>query len=233
MIWAAVSIGLLGGFHCTLMCSPLMLGVFRKQALAIGFAAYQLGRIITYIILGVALAFVGEGFSILGWQNALSILMAVLILYFYVLPPKFQVFKAINKLESAPYQKLKKGFQQFVGRSDLISRFTIGMLNGLLPCGLVYLALITSFATVTIMDSVIFMGVFGLGTLPWLVGSVWIGKKGFQRFNGFSKTVRPVLALTLALFLFLRGMEVQFIHVPLPDMGQSNLSIDIPICGEN
>lgn len=232
MIWAALSIGLLGGMHCTLMCSPLMLGVFRNQQLALGFAAYQFGRIITYIILGLALAFVGESLSILGWQNGLSLLMAIFIVYFYVIPSRYRFLNFINKIESIPYQKVKNGFKKFIGKQDLISRFSIGLLNGLLPCGLVYLALLSSFATETIMDSIVFMAVFGLGTLPWIIGSVWAGKMTFKRLNGFTQKLKPVLALTLALFLFLRGMEVQFIHIPLPDLGQNQTEMQIPICGE-
>lgn len=232
MIWAALSIGLLGGIHCTFMCAPLMLGVFRNQSMAWGFAAYQTGRIITYIILGLALAFVGESLSILGWQNSLSIMMAIFIVYFYVLPARYRFLKFINKIESVPYQGIKDGFKKFIGKQDILSRFSIGLLNGLLPCGLVYLALLSSFATETIMDSVVFMAVFGLGTLPWLIASVWAGKLTFRKLNGLTQKLRPALALTLAIFLFLRGLEVQFIHIPLPDLGQTQTTMDIPICGE-
>lgn len=232
MIWAALSIGLIGGMHCTVMCSPLMMGVFARQKLAFGFAAYQIGRIITYMLLGLAMAFIGEGLSLIGWQNSISIILAAFILYFYVIPKRFRFLDAINKIESIPYQRLKAGFKKFIGRHDVFSRFSIGMLNGLLPCGLVYLALISSFATETVSDSVIFMALFGLGTLPWIVGSVWLGKLTFHKLNGFTKKLKPVLAFGLAMFLLLRGLEVQFIHVPMPDFGQENQSIAIPICGK-
>ncbi len=232
MIWAALSIGLLGGMHCTVMCSPLMMGVFARQKLALGFAAYQIGRIITYMLLGLAMAFVGEGLSLIGLQNSVSIILAAFILYFYVLPARFKFLNAINKIESIPYQRLKTGFKKFIGRRDLFSRFSTGMLNGLLPCGLVYLALISSFATNTVVDSVVFMAIFGLGTLPWIAGSVWLGKVTFHKFDRMTKRLKPVLAFGLAVFLLLRGLEVQFIHVPMPDFGQQNRSIDIPICGK-
>ncbi|PTB91526.1 hypothetical protein C9994_15395 [Marivirga lumbricoides] len=164
MFWAALSIGLIGGMHCTVMCTPLMLGVFKNQKQLFAFSAYQGGRMMTYIILGILLAAFGEGLALLGWQNALSIAMAILILYFYVLPAKFRFLNKINQWESRPYQWLKGGFKKFIGRKDVVSRFFIGMLNGLLPCGLVYMALLSSVTTDSVAHAALFMLVFGLGT---------------------------------------------------------------------
>lgn len=233
MFWAAFSIGLIGGMHCTVMCTPLMLGVFRNKKQAITFVAYQTGRITMYVILGIVLALFGEGLELLGWQNALSITMAILIVYFYVLPAKYRFLNQVNQWENYPYQWLKSSFRKFLGRKDVASRFLIGMLNGLLPCGLVYMALLSSVAVDSIGYSAIFMLVFGLGTVPWIFGSVWIGKFTLNHFSTIIKKIKPVLAFSLALFLLLRGLQVQFIHVPVPDFGQQHTSIEIPICGGN
>ncbi len=233
MIWAALSIGLIGGMHCTVMCAPLMLGVFKNKARTLSFFAYQLGRIFTYMILGVLLALFGEGLSLLGWQSALSILMALLIVYFYVVPSKYKVFNKLNHWEAYPYQWLKNSFRKFLGKSDVGSRFSIGLLNGLLPCGLVYMALLSSVATETVWESAFYMLFFGLGTVPWIVASVWAGQFTFKKLNRFTANLKPVLAFTLAAFLFLRGLGVEFIHIPMPDWGQQNRGIDIPICGRD
>lgn len=233
MLWTAFTIGLFGGLHCTLMCSPLVSGIFKNTQFAKGFWVYQLGRITTYGLLGILIYFLGKGFSIIGLQNAVSIALGVLVIYLYVIPNKWKNGINTSKIENLPYQKIKSYFSHFIQRKDLLSRFVMGGINGLLPCGLVYLALITATTGSSLEQSVLFMLLFGLGTLPWLVGSHFVIRNVLlSRFNSFVNKLKPVLAFSIGLFLLLRGFSVQYIHIPLPSTGgNTNHSIEIPICG--
>src|SRR3569832_2471525 len=138
-IIAAISLGLLSGFHCIGMCGPIALALpiggkstFRKS---ISILTYNFGRVLTYSILGLIFGIIGQSFALFGFQQILSICVGVLILLILLFPylkknlPSFH-FTFINKLKSGIAKRFKK--------ADLRSLLVIGTLNGFLPCGMVY-----------------------------------------------------------------------------------------------
>ncbi|MGZ4043606.1 MAG: sulfite exporter TauE/SafE family protein, partial [Bacteroidia bacterium] len=92
-IVAAISLGLLGSFHCIGMCGPIALAlpvhqatVFRK---VVAILLYNSGRIITYSLLGLLFGIIGQGFAVFGLQQVLSVSLGTLILLSIILPKKF------------------------------------------------------------------------------------------------------------------------------------------------
>ena len=83
MYWSALVFGLLGSFHCVGMCGAIVLAVPGKTTLAK--ISYNIGRTITYMVLGAIIGLVGEGFSLMGWQQALSVIVGILMLLIVLL----------------------------------------------------------------------------------------------------------------------------------------------------
>ena len=217
MLLTALIFGLLGSFHCIGMCGPIafMLPVDRtnqaKRILQI--FVYHLGRIITYGILGFLFGMLGKGFYFFGFQQYLSIIIGVIMILVVVLPSKavdkFNVTKPIYKLLSGVKNRLGKELKK--KRTDTF--FTIGFLNGFLPCGLVYMAIFASIATGNSLSGSIYMMLFGLGTIPLMTAFVYLGnfttglvRKRIQQFIPFAIVV-------IAILFILRGMGLGIPYV--------------------
>ncbi|MFQ3214062.1 MAG: sulfite exporter TauE/SafE [Marivirga sp.] len=231
MYWSALMIGLLGGLHCSLMCSPLLTALFRNGKLNLSFLIYQGGRITTYILLGAAFYFLGSGFEMLGIQQVFSLLLAAYVIYFYLIPPSWRKWAVLTKIESKPYQVLKQAFNTHIRETTKKARYFQGLLNGLLPCGLVYLAVANSLLADTYFQSAISMVLFGIATIPWLAGSLLLIKAPIFTASKYIKKLKPALILLLACFLILRGFGVNYLHIPMPQTLNSESEIVIPICG--
>ena len=204
----AFALGLLGSLHCVAMCGPLMLalpappgGVGRLVA---GRLLYQLGRVMTYALLGVPAGLAGRSLFLIGLQRSLSILPGAAVLAGFLLSQKIAlsapVVRGVNRLKQA----MSRQFQ----RQSLRSQFLLGMLNGLLPCGLVYVALAGAAAGGTIAGSLGCMAFFGLGTwLPML--SLSLGGKALPApWRWRLRKLIPFGVCALATLLILRGLAL-------------------------
>lgn len=217
MLLTAIVFGLLGSFHCIGMCGPIafMLPVDRtnKTKRILQIAVYHLGRLITYGVLGILFGLLGKGFSFFGFQQYLSIIIGVIMILVIVLPSKtvnkFSITKPIYKLLSGVKNRLGKELKK--KRTDTF--FTIGFLNGFLPCGLVYMAIFASIATGNAINGSIYMMLFGLGTIPLMTAFVYLGnfttglvRKRIQQFI-------PVAVIVIAVLFILRGMGLGIPYV--------------------
>src|SRR5690606_24824122 len=145
MLYTALLFGLLGSFHCVGMCGPIafLLPVDRNDNLKKSgqIFLYHLGRILSYSLLGLVFGLVGNSLNLFGLQQQLSIFIGVLMLIVVLLPQKTfnqynfskPIFRIVSKVKSALGKELKKK------KPDTF--LTIGFLNGMLPCGLVYMAI--------------------------------------------------------------------------------------------
>jgi len=212
LIVSALGLGFATGFHCIGMCGPIALsmGLTRQQRtnFYLQNITYQLGRIVTYSLLGAILGIIGEGFEFAGFQRVLTIMAGVLLIimslfsfaksdYTYRIP-------FINKL----LQKLKANLGNILQKADYSSRFTTGLLNGFLPCGMVYMALTASIASGGIWQGAVFMGLFGLGTFPFMFAVVLFGNLIGHTFRIKALKVIPVFMVILGSLFIIRGMEI-------------------------
>ena len=167
MLFSAIIFGLLGSFHCIGMCGPIafMLPVDRANKTKRFFqvAMYHLGRLITYALLGLLFGLLGKSFYLFGFQQQLSIIIGVLMLLILFLPKKTLHKYSLSK----PFYKAFSGVKNALGKELKKKRidtfFTIGFLNGFLPCGLVYMAIFASIATGSAVQGSLYMFLFGLG----------------------------------------------------------------------
>ena len=217
MLLTAIVFGLLGSFHCIGMCGPIafMLPVDRTNQTkrVVQVTVYHLGRMITYGILGMLFGLLGKGFNFFGFQQYLSIIIGVIMILVVVLPTnivhKLSITKPIYKLLSGVKNRLGQELKK--KRTDTF--FTIGFLNGFLPCGLVYMAIFASIATGNAMTGSVYMILFGLGTIPLMTAFVYLGnfttglvRKRIQQFI-------PVAVVVIAILFILRGLGLGIPYV--------------------
>ena len=101
-------------------------------------------------------------------------------------------------------------------KADYRSRFTTGILNGFLPCGMVYMALTASLASGGIWQSATFMALFGLGTLPFMFAIVLLGNLMTTAFRIKILKFVPVMMIVLGGLFILRGLELGIPYISPP-----------------
>ncbi len=208
---AAISLGFLGSFHCIGMCGPIALTipVKRTSSLSVftGSLVYNSGRIITYACMGLLFGLLGKGFALAGWQNILSITLGITILVLLFVP-NLSILPVKVGLIFRLLEKLKSQIRQLFGVHTMRSLVLIGLLNGLLPCGLVYLGIAGSIATGDALKGALFMGAFGLGTFPAMLAITVARDHISIRFRERIRMVVPVFVGMMAVLLILRGMNM-------------------------
>ena len=166
----ALFTGLVGSLHCIGMCGPIAIALpLGNKSVANRFAGslvYNLGRVITYGILGAIFGLLGEGIEMAGLQQWASIIIGAAMIISVVAP---ELFKGKAKFEQFFFGyagKLIGSFRKLFTISSFPSLFLIGLLNGLLPCGLVYIAIAGAINTNDIISGITYMVIFGIGTIP-------------------------------------------------------------------
>ena len=216
LILAALGLGFASGFHCIGMCGPiaLSLGLSKKQQVNFHLQnlTYQFGRILTYSILGAIVGIVGEGFQLAGIQQYISIFAGVLLMIMALFSFGGDFASKIPAINNT-LLKVKINLGKFLQKSDYSSRFLTGLLNGLLPCGMVYMALTASLAAGGIWQSSFFMFLFGIGTFPFMFAVVFIGNFLTATLRVKILNIIPVLMIGLGALFILRGLELGIPYV--------------------
>ncbi|SFU33316.1 hypothetical protein SAMN05216480_101803 [Pustulibacterium marinum] len=224
MFASAFILGLLGSFHCVGMCGPIafMLPLDRDKPLKKFFQilSYHFGRFTSYASVGAIFGILGTGFYLSGYQQQLSIAVGILMIIAVVLPTKTlqktgitkPIFKAISNVKSALGKQFKK--------RSFSSLFSIGFLNGLLPCGLVYMAIFGALALGKPIESALYMIAFGLGTLPLMSAAAYLGNFLTIATRQRIQKLVPVFVAIIGVFFILRGLGLG-----IPYVSPSNMSL--------
>lgn len=212
IILSALGLGFASGFHCIGMCGPIALsmGLTKKQAANyyLQNLTYQFGRIFTYAILGLILGIVGEGFQMAGFQQYLTVGVGILLILMALFSFGGKDFASKIPFLSRFLLKVKMNLGKLLQKADYRSRFTTGVLNGLLPCGMVYMALTASLAAGGVWQSAAFMALFGLGTLPFMFAVVLLGNLMTAAFRIKILKFVPLMMIVLGGLFVLRGLEI-------------------------
>jgi sulfite exporter TauE/SafE len=220
LIFSALALGFASGFHCIGMCGPiaLSLGLTKKQATNyyLQNLTYQFGRIVTYSFLGAILGMVGKGFQMAGFQQYLTIGVGILLILMAIFSFGGKDFASKIPFLSHFLLKVKMNLGKLLQKADYRSRFTTGILNGFLPCGMVYMALTASLASGGIWQSATFMALFGLGTLPFMFAIVLLGNLMTTAFRIKILKFVPVMMIVLGGLFILRGLELGIPYISPP-----------------
>jgi uncharacterized protein len=211
IIGTAFIMGLAGSLHCVGMCGPLALAlpVSHSDNLSrfAGGTLYNLGRIVSYATMGLVFGSVGKLIIASHWQSRLSLILGVVILLYLLIPKRYLHFSKPT-LFNKPFIALRKQLGKLFQSKNLSSLFFIGILNGLLPCGLVYLALTSSVITGSSLNGALFMSFFGLGTFPAMMATIILGNYLNQQVRLKISKALPVFLFLMAALLVLRGLEL-------------------------
>lgn len=209
LLITAFMMGLLGSFHCVGMCGPIALSLPLKRdsdwAKFSGALFYNSGRIVTYALFGLIFGLIGKSVALFGYQQWLSVILGVLILFFIFLPKRFASFQHQNFILTF-FQKLRTALGRLFSKKNFSSLFSIGLLNGLLPCGLVYMAAAVAVSAGDVLNSIAFMAFFGLGTLPMMWSIAFFGNYVSVSIRQKIRKAYPYMMTLVACLLILRGM---------------------------
>lgn len=200
LIWTAFLLGLVGSLHCAAMCGPLVIAVSGPGRSRL---IYNAGRIAIYCAIGLLFGAVGKTFVLAGLQRWLSLGAGAAILVGLLLSSRFALKTPFTKAIT----KLKSLFGSLLQRRTLASQFLLGSLNGLLPCGLVYIAAAGAAATGSPVSGALHMAAFGAGTLPMLLG-LGFASRGLRPVALRFQKLIPICVMLVAMLLLLRGMAL-------------------------
>ncbi len=219
----AFVLGLVGSLHCVGMCGPLALALPSSGAgagaLVLGRVAYNLGRVGTYCILGLIFGLVGHSLFLAGIQRWVSIALGLLLFAGLLGSRRLAVWSPVNRFVG----RLKSGMSVFLRRRSLTSLLMLGLLNGLLPCGLVYVACAGAAMTTGIAAGAGYMAAFGVGTIPLMLALSLSGNLIPLRLRLQLRKAIPVSVFLLAALLILRGMSLGIPYVS-PDLSGNGAS---------
>lgn len=209
MFLSAILFGLLGSFHCIGMCGPIafMLPVDRDKPVKKFFQifSYHLGRLFTYSLIGLLFGFLGKGFYFFGFQQQLSVIVGVSMIFVVLFPKIFQKL-SFSKNSSKIIFKVKNSLGKELKKKGNDTFFTIGFLNGFLPCGLVYMAIFGALATSNAFSGAFYMFLFGLGTIPLMTAVVYLGSLSKGNFRKNIQKVIPIIVIIIGVLFILRGL---------------------------
>lgn len=227
----ALVMGGIGSLHCVGMCGPLALSLpvaaTNNAAKLLYTLLYNLGRIVTYAALGAVVGLIGASIALAGFQQGLSVFLGIVIIVFLVWPRRQWAIKTNSKL-----QYFFAGIRQRLGnlflKKNYKSVFFIGLLNGLLPCGLVYMAIAGALATASVLKSSLFMAAFGLGTLPLMWSISFFGSYITVQSRVTIRKAYPYLLFGMACLLIIRGLGLGIPFLS-PDFGNGGPDMNATI----
>jgi sulfite exporter TauE/SafE len=229
---SGLALGFLGSLHCIGMCGPIALALPSQSKSKLSFYSgrilYNLGRVVTYSIMGLVIGLIGQKINLAGYQQIVSIVLGVVILVIVLLPSRIKNYF----IQLKPVQIITKKLQSSIGvlfrKGSQSSLFSIGILNGFLPCGFVYVALAGAVAMGNVEKSILFMVLFGIGTIPAMFSASIVTNLFGQNFRKKIHRAIPVFASVLAVIFILRGLNlgIPYLSPKMKTVTQVNPSHD-------
>src|SRR5665811_1322766 len=200
-LWTAFIVGLVGSAHCAGMCGPIALALPLKSenwfTRVSGGLIYNIGRIITYILLGAIFGLLGKGLQMAGFQLWASVVIGIMMIAFVAVPLIFKKMPSLNNVFESYSARLLGVFRNLFRKGGTLSLFGIGLLNGILPCGLVYVAVAGAINTGDVVSAMIYMALFGAGTIPVMLAVSLAGTMISLKFRVFVNRLSPYVIVLL------------------------------------
>lgn len=211
MIWTAFILGLASGFHCIGMCGPLVMALPHggtSRRFLTGRVLYNVGRMMTYTLLGLVFGSLGQVINLVAYQSAVFLVTGIFLFILLLLSHKFgeKVF-LVNHLHKV-VAKLKALMSSQIATNSYKANFFFGVFNGLLPCGMVYLALFASIAQTNALLGAGYMFVFGLGTFPLMFFLAITGRMMSIKWRGLLNKNAPYVVALVAMLFVVRGLSL-------------------------
>lgn len=209
---AAFLLGLAGSLHCVAMCGPIALALPLDRAargrLLASLFVYNSGRILTYAMLGAAFGLVSQVIEVAGFQKWMTVAAGV-----FLLGLAFFSVRMESRLTSLPglgplFFWIKDRLARLLKINSNSSFFAVGLLNGLVPCGLVYAAIAATLTTGSPVRGAFFMLLFGLGTWPLMLVLGFGGQFFKSRFRQKMNWIQPILLGVAGVLILFRAFHI-------------------------
>lgn len=211
-LWTAFIVGLVGSAHCAGMCGPIALALPLKSdnwfTRVSGGLIYNLGRIITYMLLGAIFGLLGKGLHMAGFQLWASVVIGILMIALVMVSLIFKKMPSLNNVFESYSARLLSGFRNMFRTGGTFSLLGIGLLNGILPCGLVYVAMAGAINTGDVVSAMMYMVLFGAGTIPVMLAVSMAGTMISLKFRVFVHKLSPYVIVLLGVLFILRGLSL-------------------------
>lgn len=202
-------LGLAGSFHCIGMCGPIALALPLNRTSAgsmlIGILAANTGRIFTYTLLGFIFGAIGFSLQLFRLFQVLSIVFGVALI---VIAWRKSLLKRMEVRAPWLQHITSRKMSVLLRRQGTSKLFGIGLLNGLLPCGMIFLALANALLAENPLGSAAAMAAFGFGTFPALLAVGFFARNISQAFRAKLTHAFPYLLSLIGLLVILRGANL-------------------------
>jgi len=207
----AFFMGLFGSIHCVAMCGPLVLTFTadrgkRPRQVLVNTALYHVGRVAMYGVLGLAIGTIGYLVDIKNWQQGITLGTGLLLVSLGLFTLFGRRFQQLNRLQQRFAMPLTRWIGYWLYRPG--GHFMVGMLNGLLPCGMVYMALAAALNADSMSGSGLFMLSFGMGTWPAMLTVTLISNFAKTRVKINFAFWLPIISIAMGCWFLLRGANL-------------------------
>jgi len=228
MVVNGLIFGLISTLHCLGMCGPLVFAVppkVKSNRFLFAFL-YQVGRISVYTLIGVSVFLIGYSFSLFHMQQTLTIVLGVLLLLYATV----SLISTKNALFLGFYSKyIGQYFNKVWNLPVYVSAFLLGVLNGLLPCGAIYLAAIYCASLQSVSESVMYMVLFGIGTSPIFIAAWLLFRKTQQIKWRKLLILYKLLPFIIGIIMILRGANLGIPYLS-PELEKVNGQTEVKNC---
>lgn len=190
---------------------------------------YNSGRTLTYGFLGAIFGLAGMGLALGGLQQWVSVSIGIIMVMSVLLPGIASMQPGLDRIIDSLTAGLKKAFGKFLTRKNHSSFWILGLLNGFLPCGLVYVALAGALVTGDVYEGTIYMLLFGLGTIPMMLAISLAGNFISVKLRTKMSRAIPYFIVLLGILFILRGMNLGIPYIS-PRLTQQNDKTTMECC---
>lgn len=199
------------------MCGPIafILPVKNKTTLGkiTGLLSYNFGRVFTYSLLGLLIGIFGEGLRLVGVSQVVSIALGAVLIIYVIVSKKYININIHNKYYIKFNSAVKAKLSGLLKKQSNASLFFTGLLNGFIPCGVVFIAMQAALIQNSLLNSILFMAVFGIGTIPMMFGLSMLSNSFPKKISIKINKVMPFLTVIVALLLIVRGMNLNIPYI--------------------
>ncbi|XCI74545.1 MAG: sulfite exporter TauE/SafE family protein [Flavobacteriales bacterium] len=217
IVSTAFLLGIAGSLHCFGMCGPIAFAItidrHHRLKMILQNLTYQSGRVVSYMALGIFFGLIGYGCSLAGFQKTLSLLLGISIMASVFLSRKFLSKLKPFKIYTLRLVRLRSTLGKFIIKKTFPALFITGILNGLLPCGLVYTAVTAAMSTGEASSGGLFMLYFGLGTVPLMFVTVMMGNFISLHLRNKIFKMISVMVFFVGILLVLRSLGLGIPYV--------------------
>lgn len=206
--WVIISIAFAGSFgHCIGMCGGFIVAYsstkidasMSRPAQLVRHSAYNIGRVSSYVILGMIFGAIGSLFALSMEMHGALFIFAGIVMIITALG-MFGISSLIHALERSFSSNpvFKALFSRLIKSKSVGSFFALGVMNGFFPCGFVFFFAAKAAASASIIDGGLIMAAFGLATVPTLLA---LGQSvSFFKEIAFRQTMNRIAALAILIY---------------------------------